>query len=94
MLAQVISKAAYGWPINEETGPERILFGTIVCVVKLDKLLGKATILHEEMLYRISLNLLEFVSSETDMLSWDDIKKREDEKKQQIIDSIENFVVE
>lgn len=79
---------------RKKTGPERILFGTIVCVVKLDKLLEKATILHEEMLYRISLNLLEFVSSETDMLSWDDIKKREDEKKQQIIDSIENLVVE
>lgn len=94
MLAQVISKTAFGWPINEKKGPERIPFGTIVCVVKLDKLFGKATILHEEMLYRISLNLLEFVSSEKDMLSWNDIKKREEEKKQQIIDSIENLVVE
>lgn len=97
MLAQIISEKAFVWLKHNFVhiaNPVYIKFGTIVFVVEVDQKFGKATILHNEMIYRISLTSLEFVSSEKDVLSWEDIKQREADKKQQIIDSIENLVVE
>lgn len=86
MLAQVITSTA--WWKTKTSEFVFVPFGTIVFVVSVDKIFGKIVVIHGELIYKIPISSLELVEDEKDILSWETIKNRERQKKQQIIDSI------
>lgn len=86
MLAQVITSTA--WWKTENSKFVFVPFGTIVFVVSVDNIFRKMVVIHDEMIYKVPISSLELIEDEKDILSWETIKNREQQKKQQIIDSI------
>lgn len=93
MLAQVIDKSLRVYA-KEFTISTVIPFGTVVFVASIDKPFGNAMIIYQDVIYKVSFRSLEPLESEKDLLTWNDILKREEQKKQKIIETIENLVVE
>jgi hypothetical protein len=75
MLGQVISKSIRAFVSKDGFATSKALpFGTIVFVVSLGPA-GEAKIIHEDMIYRVPASSLEFLKSEKDILSWEDIER-------------------
>lgn len=94
MLAQVIVQHTYASEVGRRRssslpGFKMLLFGVIVCVVKVEG--GCAQVLHEETIYSVPFSSLKEISGEKEILSWADVERIEQEKKQKIIRDIENL---